>query len=104
MHKVITILLTPAAFAFAADAAPAGTFELRGVYSPSVVGPDCTHAGGTRTDGVGPAATAARPSAARWSALPVAGAPPFARSAAPAITAPGCTAFCTPATPAANSE
>jgi hypothetical protein len=54
MHKVITILLTLAAFAFAADAAPAGTFELRGVYSPSVVGPDCTHAGGARTVGVGP--------------------------------------------------
>jgi hypothetical protein len=54
MRKVITILLALAAFAFAADAAPAGTIELRGVYSPSAVGPDCTRAGGTRTEGVGP--------------------------------------------------
>ena len=55
MRKVVTIVLTAASFGLASDAASsAGTIELRGVYSTSVVGHDCVHAGGTRTPGLGP--------------------------------------------------
>jgi hypothetical protein len=54
MRKVVTFVLTAAAVGLAADAASAGTIELRGIYSISVVGPECVHAGGTRTAGIGP--------------------------------------------------
>ena len=54
MHKVVLIMLTAASFGLAPGGASAGTIELRGVYSMSVVGPDCVHAGGTRTPGLGP--------------------------------------------------
>ena len=54
MRKIVTIVLTAASFGLAADAGSAGTIELRGVYSASVVGHDCAHEGGTRTPGLGP--------------------------------------------------
>jgi hypothetical protein len=54
MRKVVIIVLTAASFGLASGATSAGTIELRGVYSTSVVGPDCVHAGGTRTPGLGP--------------------------------------------------
>jgi hypothetical protein len=44
MRKVVTFVRTAAAFGRVTVAASAGTIELRGVYSMSVVGADCVHA------------------------------------------------------------